>query len=506
MERRHLKYILAGILALAFLIRVYHIDQPLIEGVSGGQIERATVARNFYRTGDFLVPQIDIMPQPHPLFCEFPLYTWTVALLYLMVGGVYEWIGRFVSIIFFMGTALLFYAMVRRVFDEKVGGIALACFCFLPNSIMFSRSFSLDTMNLFFSIGMLYYFFLWCEERKWGYFLLSLLLGVLTYLTRIITIFMVVPMVYLAYTYWGRRFITRYQFWMYHILSLLPSVLWYRYAQLKMIEFYGETHMGISTYFDLSSYIAPLTYLNYASLKMLFEYVSGMTLTPVGFTLAMVGVLLEMQRSRERVFLFWLCGVVASFIIYANKIPALNYYLFLVPPASVYIAKSCVFFWKKGLQLHSYLRHTVVRVAVVMVMGVMIFGYGNSGYTIPSYTQHCLQVAEAVKRCTQPEDPVIWHGPTALLYYADRKGWKFIFTQEWIAREMEYWRKEVNRKADPIAYLEVLRAQGACYFVSMYTQEVYHHTPFSEYLLSNYRVVDEVEGRYVIVHLQSRES
>lgn len=506
MNQKRIHFILAGIIILACLIRVYNIDQPLIEGVSGGQIERATIARNFYRTGDFLMPQIDTMPQPHPIFCEFPVYTWLVAITYYAAGGVYEWIGRLLSIIFFTGAVVFFYKMVKMILGKEVGICAVVCFCFLPNSIMYSRAFSLDTMNLFFSIGMLYYFFLWLERGRSGYFMLSLALAVLTYLTRIITIFMIVPMIYLAYSYQGRKCITSVKLWSYHIISLLPAAIWYRYAQLKMIELYGEKHLGVATYYDLSHYIAPLKYLNYGSLKMLFEYVAGMTLTPVGFALALLGVLVKRQSSKENVFLFWLLAVAGSFFLYANKIPALNYYLFLIPPAAVYIGKCVVFLWQNGFHKGSYMKYYPVKVLLGVFMAGMIFGYVNSGYKMPYFVLHFPQVAEAVKKYTRPDDTIVWHGPTALLYYSDRKGWRFNLSKEWIAKEMEVWGGERATDPDPVSYIEMLRAVGADYFVTMYPGVVFQEKVLYNHLFNSYEVIDSKDNSYIIFDLHNRRS
>ena len=503
---KYLNLALATIILLACLIRVYHIGQPLIEGVSGGQIERATIARNFYRTGDLLMPQIDTMPQPHPVYCEFPLYAWTVAMFYFVAGGIHEWIGRSLSIVFFMCAVLLFYKMVSMILNKKTGVIAVACLCFLPNSIMFSRSFSLDTMNLFFSIGMLLSFFLWLEKGKSGYFILSLILAILTYLTRIITIFMIVPMIYLAYAYWGRRFILNYRFWVYHIISLLPAAIWYRYAQLKMLDFYGEKYLGISTYYDLSYYIAPLKYLNYGSLKMLFEYVAGMTLTPVGFTLVLLGVLLRRHYRRENVFLAWLVAATASFFLYANKIPALNYYLFLIPPAAVYIGKFVLYLWEKEFQSHSYLKYALVKMLIFIFMVLMVFGYVNSGYKMPIFVQHLPEAAESVKKHTNPDNPIIWRGPTALLYYADRKGWRFECDRKRIERNMRSLGRKNISGVDSIAYLEMLRTLGASYFVTIYMEEFYREPELSKYVLSNYEVLDSKKDCYIIVDLRQKHS
>ena len=501
---RHSNLILAAIIVLAFFIRVYHIEQPLIEGVSGGQTLRATIARNFYRAGDYLTPQTDLMPQPFPVYNEFPLYTWTVAMLYSVVGGVHEWIGRLLSIIFFIGAVIFSYKMIKNILGEKVGIVAVICMCFLPSSIIYSRSFALDTMNLFFSIGMLYYFLLWLESEKSRYFMISLSLAMLCYLTRIITIYMIIPMIYLSYSYRKHRCITQYSFWFYHIASLIPAAMWYRYAQIKMIESYGEKFLGSPGYYHLSYWITPLQNLNYQSLKMLFEYVAGMTLTPIGFSLALLGLLLRSRNRREYLFLTWLLSALAFFIL-LDQIPALNYYLFLTPPVAVYIGKAIVYLWEKEFYINSYLKYTSVRLMMLILMALLIFGYANSGYKGPQFAQHLPLVAESVRKHSEQDDIIIWHGPAALLYYSDRKGWRFEFDRTWTERWMKLLREGKYTKVDSISCLEMFKELGGKYFVTMYLDSYNQDPEFAEYMASNYKILDFKKGSHIVLDLQNKQ-
>ena len=107
-KNKYLSWSLAFIFA-GVLIRLIHIDLPILEGAITRQIQTAVITRNLLENGfDFLHPQINYLPEPRYYTLEPPVYNSIVALLYL-VFGVHEYLGRLISVLCFAGTAFFIF-------------------------------------------------------------------------------------------------------------------------------------------------------------------------------------------------------------------------------------------------------------------------------------------------------------------------------------------------------------------------------------------------------------
>src|SRR5205809_6959308 len=83
---------------LALALRCYGLTAPLLDYHSWRQADTAAIARNYGTSGYRLAyPQVDWGGQtPGYVESEFPLYSYTLALLY-GIFGVYDWIGRLIT-------------------------------------------------------------------------------------------------------------------------------------------------------------------------------------------------------------------------------------------------------------------------------------------------------------------------------------------------------------------------------------------------------------------------
>src|SRR5262245_55719834 len=112
--------LLVALILGAVLIRLINIAQPFIDHWSWRQSDNAMIADNFYRHGfNFFYPQMSYTGNtPGYVGSEFPLITFIAALLYIPFG-VHEWIGRLLSVLFFVASVPFLYLLVKKVSNQR---------------------------------------------------------------------------------------------------------------------------------------------------------------------------------------------------------------------------------------------------------------------------------------------------------------------------------------------------------------------------------------------------
>jgi Dolichyl-phosphate-mannose-protein mannosyltransferase len=251
--------------ALALALRCYGLTAPLLDYHSWRQADTAAIARNYAANGyHLLYPQIDWSGQtPGYVESEFPLYSYTLALLY-SVFGVHEWIGRLLSALAGATAVAALYGLVRSgdagghggYGDDHRGaalqraaiyaGLALAL---MPFPIYFGRTVMPDTWMLLTAILAIWTFRRWMERPSTGRFGAALLCGALAPLAKTPNLLIAgVPLTYLVIADWacgrpqrgrrpglssGRRIGALV---LYGLFFTLPSLLWMRHARALPLD------------------------------------------------------------------------------------------------------------------------------------------------------------------------------------------------------------------------------------------------------------------------------
>src|SRR6059058_3785095 len=184
---------------LAVAARFILLDQPYVDRWSWRQSDVAAIARNFSQTGFHLAyPQIDWAGDaPGYVGTEFPILPFVAAVCY-KVAGTHEWIGRSQGVIFFAISLPFFFLLVREIFGSTAAVWATFFFCFTPLNVFAGRSFMPDVPSLSFAIVGLYFFLRWVERSESSSFFVAAIAISLSFLIKITSIFIVVPLVYLA--------------------------------------------------------------------------------------------------------------------------------------------------------------------------------------------------------------------------------------------------------------------------------------------------------------------
>ena len=223
------------IVLVAFIVRLYKIDNPIADWHSWRQADTAAVARNFYKEGfNPLLPRGDDMSPPGTVqanperyrFVEFPIYNSLVYFLYLLNGGVDEKLARLVSILMSLGSTVFIYFVTKKYLGVFTGLIASLLFAILPFNIYFSRTTLPEPTLVFFSLGMLYFTDRWIWENRLSLFILAVSFTSLAFLIKPMAGFYLLPLIYSYYLKEQKLWPIpkRYIAWV--VTSFVPFVAW----------------------------------------------------------------------------------------------------------------------------------------------------------------------------------------------------------------------------------------------------------------------------------------
>ena len=480
------KIMIIVILAMGLSIRLIKLNQPLIE-FSTRQVETAMVARNFYHHGfKLFYPEMDFPGEKGArvvLVLELGLMPFLAAILYKIFNGVHEYLGRIVSIAFWLGGAIIFYRWIL-LFGKRLALSALIIYTFLPLSIILSRTFQPEMAMLFFSILGLYYLTRYSlGERE-----INLWIGAgsiaMAVLLKITALSLILPFIFLVLK---REKRPGMKFWIAGLLIISPVLAWYSWG-LLLSQIY-PSKLGSSCWELSERFKLFLTCFKPESWRSIFGNLWGVVLTPLGFSLFLLGLFLKKNTSREYLFLYWLIGTAVSLLLFFYHAQTHVYYwLPLVPVGAYFMANSLAALSESRIGDRIY-KNILLKTVLILFIGTMVFYYIYPAYRVPRSYSHVGEMAELVKALTPPESLVIASCSTGpyFLYYCNRRGWDF-----WIN----------NPKASAIKRLEYLRGQGAEYFASANIEEVNKNKIFREYLHSTYNLIWEKEKTGVIFLLK----
>ncbi len=471
--------ILLLIIFLGVCLRLININSPLTDWHSWRQTFSAMISRNFYENGyKILYPQIDYNGKsPGYVPLEFPIYQFIVALLYKLFGF-QEWLGKLISIIFSIGTMLLLFFLTRIYFGEKVALYSVSVFAFLPLSIFYSQTFMPESMLIFCSMASVYFLNKWLDTSKITFFILGIIFTVFAFLVKITSLYLILPILYLFWCKYSKEIIKKTNFWIFIILSLLPSFLWYILWTPK-ISFEGIFGSIWDTKDRWGNFNWWLN-INWYQ-KIFLQHISENWLLFIGIVFFILGFFQKTKNKNEYVFHIWTFGIISYFFIVAQGNWVHEYYQFpFVLPASIFIAKS----------LNSIFESKNKKIKIIIIFLLISFipvgrykllkrtkrndAYYHAGITINKITpkNSLLLVSDYDK----PE----------VLYYSHRKGWHITPDDQ-------------NKET-----IENFIDQGANYFVTTEIKKFYSNKSFCEYIFENYKLLKEEKNKYVIFELTKK--
>jgi 4-amino-4-deoxy-L-arabinose transferase-like glycosyltransferase len=434
--------LVAGLILVAIIIHLPLLFTPLTSGFSDNwrQADTASIARNFLNGGfNLFYPQINWGGNgPGYVEAEFQLYPFIVALLY-KVFGEYVWLGRLVSLLFAIGTLVVFYWLARMTIGLPGAAWALFAFVFSPLIVRYSTAFMPEAAVLFFYVLALTLFQVWLNDQKNRTLWLAGVSTALAILVKPTSIHVGLIFLFLLVEKSGLRFLRRGSVWLFAAICLVPGVLWYLHAR-NLYLIYGNTFGvisgGDSKFGNLSYWLSPSFYLSLVRLDVEWVFTVG------GALLFVVGLIVYVKRRASSLILFGIPVILAYYMIvarYAQEAWGIQYHIFLVPYAAIAIGTGLNWLFDLFRQPHGDLARRVLPWAGSIALLLMLLASGNVVRTLlqsgDQTLYRCgLEVAKVVPREARivvsttsreiEEDGTVnnFQEPD-VFFYSDRFGW-----------------------------------------------------------------------------------
>ena len=464
--------VLIALMLLGLLSKLFNLTSPLLDYHSWRQTDTAGIARNLYNNGfNIFYPQIDWGGAgPGYVESEFQLVPFIISIFY-KIFGVHEYVARLVIIAFSVGSIYLLYKMVRMYYSRRAAIFSAIFFIISPYELYFGRTVMPESAMIFLSIGSLYFFDKWTKQENRNTFILAIICTTLAFLVKVSTLYLGLPLLWLAYVRYGRRLLFEPRLYIFTIVALIPPTMWYYFAHSVLAQYnsFDFWNLGSGSKFTgLELLLDPEMY------KILFTRLAVYVFTPVGLLLFIYGLSLK-TKLRDYVFHFWVLAVIIFFLMLAAGVIGNDYYqIALVPAGAVFVGRALSEVYEKK-KMASY-----ILVALILIPSVY--------YTAPMYTQNTVvfDAGATVDKITSQNALIIttnsqFGSSPNLLYYSNRKGW-VVPEESWSSKT-----------------IEAKKGQDARYFVIAPQILLYHNPQFADYLFKSYRSL--IGSNFVIFDL-----
>ena len=495
MSQKNSYIILLILVCFGVSLRVTSINVPLMDKNAWRQTDTAAVAKNFYENGfKILYPQVNWGGASTGYAeSEFQIYPFLVAILYKFFGF-HDWLGRLVSLTFFgIGTILLF-KLTQKKFESKIAIWTTVFFMISPLNIHFSRAFMPTSMLVCCSIASIYYFSEWIDKNKWPLFLLSALATALSVIIKPPSLYLGLPLLYLAMGRYGKRVFCMWQMWGFAVLVFAPSILWYHHAH----QIFLETHLTFGLWGEGYSKFGNITYwLNIDFYKTIASRLLKDILPVGGIVFVLIGCLIKTEKGAAVVFWWLLAFAVYILLVAEGHQTHLYYQMPLVPILCIFAGSGMNYLWEKGLSREGFLKKRIFVKSMIIVIVILMAVAGvlrQREYLV--FKADRLAYGRRIGELTEEGSLIIfggWNKGRHLqvkypprdpidFYFSNRKGW------------------EINLDNWSFDLVERLRHQGAKYFATFWPNGLDMKTEFEKDIRENYTLL-EATDRWVIYKL-----
>jgi 4-amino-4-deoxy-L-arabinose transferase-like glycosyltransferase len=443
--RSHLGLILALLAATA--LRLLYIDAPLLDAHRWRQVDTAFMARAFYESGINPLKPEAVWGGAHGYVeSEFPLLPAIVAVLFKLFGPDETW-GRLVVAVFSVATVGLTYELGRLLGGRALGLAAATLTAFSPSAVFYGRAVMPDTLMLFFSLAAVIGFLRHEESGSgralaWGS--ASLAFAILVKLPGVLVL---APIAWICWSSRRWRLLQDRRLLAAVIVPCVVGLGWYAYAY----SIYLDTGLTFGVVGTTKTYPAdvgpgpwPTAFSKWSTVELLtsrrfyetlFTRLYFLHLTPPGFALALLGILLMRRLRRVRVLDAWLVAVVAFILAAGEGHMGHDYYqLPLVPILALYFGAAAWPVFDAGWVARTIRPGPAARIAVGALVAILGgFCFWQSGVIDRHFRPETLdarlrRAGQEIDAATDDNSLMVVvddYGVNSpmLLYFAHARGW-----------------------------------------------------------------------------------
>lgn len=438
------------IIVVAFSLRLYKINNPILDWHSFRQADTASVTREYVKHG------IDILhPRYHDLaniqsghenlegyrMVEFPfLNVFTAFIIKIVPFFTVELTHRFISIFFSLGTLVLLFFFTKEISGIRVAYSTAIVFAALPFSVYYSRSILPEPALLFFFIAALYTSWLWFKTKKLTWFVISFVSLILALLLKPFVLFFFPLFIAIGYVLTGKKVLKNYLLYTLLALSVVPLLLWRNWIEQFPSGIPASDWLFDGFVTQLPDWLPknPVTEivhklfgyntegLRYHPAWIRWLVYERMTKLILGFAGVVFLISALYKLKKKELYLlgtWWVCTALYFTIVARGNVQHDYYQVLVIPLLSWTVGRGMVVL--ENL-LSKKLKHlTAFLTVLVLFLSSLALSWNQvSGYFAVNHPEY-VQAGATVDRLTPPDAKVIApaFGDTMFLYQTNRTGW-----------------------------------------------------------------------------------
>jgi len=455
---------------LTVAVRLPAINRPLVGNFATKNVVYAMIARNWAegRTG-LAYPMLDCLVggQRSLHMLEWPISAYLSGGLWRAFGGSLDVWGRATSVAFSgAAVALLFLFVRRRHSPAAAVGVGLAL-ALAPVSILCGQSFMLEPSLVFFTVATFYALDRWLVGGRRPWLATAAAALALVLLTKIYMLVLLLPLATMVLFPPRDRAASRSSGLRVGLtlaalaVAMVPAAFWYHHALVTVPggpladRVFYSVRQSVSAHSITHAMLASADFW-----KQMLDDAATVVLTPIGFSLALAGVL----NRRWRQHAAWLAASVFLMLALPRKFYEMNYYwMAVLPPLCIMVGLGWQVVWERVKP-----GRTAAAGLLVVALVFSLRYAAKPAFITPDEDRAVVAAGEAVQKLTAPGEPVVtMHGSTIdLVYYCNRPGWAVAPDAPELARLLDDCRRRGARylvvagpaAAAPPAALESLDA------------------------------------------------
>jgi len=494
----------------AFFFRIYKIGAPFLGNFAARTANYAMVATKFLQGAPFFKPTLYLVANGEPsyTFQELPIFVYIVAWFNFLFGVSIEFWSGLLSIIYTSLSIILLYLVVKRYFSRRVALIAAAGFSLSPVILVYGRGFFAEPFIILTMLLSIFSYLKYLENRAKTFYIISLISFSITLLARLqLTWYLFFIIWFIDYSFKQDRPLFNRRIISYLFLGSIGPILWYAYT-FYAASIYSNVIYSIHHQINTRAFPSPLL-LSYEFYKRVFDYMVRLAFNPFGFLILLYGLSNKLSQRKEFLFYIWTGFVFLTYLIIPQKVlDQIYYFTVAIVPLSVFFAIGLDKLIKKRvLQKVFSKKRWILAMLVALYLLASFRYYINPAFKVPEHDRNTLKIAKAVQEVTDKKDRVILAGgSTALLYYCQRDGMSFSFTQKELNKYLSQRltdsidKEDVQEKSEAaknlISWLTYLiKNEGADYFVcpDTHLDAFEKDKQFYDYMFKNYELVFDDE-------------
>lgn len=387
---------------LSIAIRFFYFGEDIDSPHTWRQSDTANYIWDYYDNGiDLGKPSVCWMGGHKTVILEFPIVEGLIASLYHIFGPTHQ-VARFVFLLFFIGSCWFLYQIILFFLSRSTARLSVLFYSLMPLSMFYSRAIHIDYSEMFFALGMVYFYLKGIQNEKILPFVFGGVFCALAFMIKApYAMLFAIPLGWFILSQKKLLFfLKKIHFF---ILPILIYWVWQKYVfevndaapEWGYVPGYRKFTFNAGWYFgDLNQRFTLDHYVLFG--ERFYNEILGL----LGLILMVISFFLI--KKKHLFFVYWLLGCIVYVMVFFNLNRVHNYYQIpFTAILSIFMAIGLVGIIKNYAPLKRNL---------LLLIVVLLFTYETTSYAHSNYYKVqtlYLEIGRYVKRNTQKDDLVI---------------------------------------------------------------------------------------------------